>query len=578
MIKKKIYFSLIISFIVIIIHILLFDFLINKAINLKNKTEDYSYIDSINNLQIYLFLYLKKEVFGLNFSKKNSLLFKIDNSFINEYITKNNYKSIIIADNFFSNLLDHIDLNKFNNKNTLIDYTVKNIIQQNSFYSPNNLIYLKNIKGNIDNLPEINHIEASKKLLNTNYKLSGFSNVDIFKKCNKVPLIINYSDKKIKNLTEIFEGDVYDRIYLKTYKISFNKKLNLYELQNFDFPLYILDNNQSYSLMSLTKNDIYLIKSKIDEYFKNFKLELNILKGRIKKSNKALIKEINLFLIKNNLPEDFIKEINIILSESDNIDYSLDKIINNLKSFENKDIKWRKTRIFFEKIKKKCIKIDTKVKTSDNLSLNDLIFNDRDIDSDILYTVKNYCIPSIIITAIANYFNTDDIVVQIGKSITIKNPILYKNNNKIILKNIVIPIDKNGFYDTLYQNTNSESNSLNKLSNYDFLILTEKSNNKKYILIMNIINQIVSNNSIYILNNIIYYLILSIFILVTSFLFLYNRPGFIIINALIFLFVIFLLSIFIFIFFNTIIILYSFIITLIMCCFGCIFINKIIIY
>jgi len=430
---------------------------------------------------------------------------------------------------YFKNLIQK-NYNILNHCNIFFDYKInnisnlnkKNINSENFIYYKNKFNTLKNIKGTMNKAVSIDSIVLPDEYLQKYLKDIGlfYLKEDYDHVIRKMPLVIRYDEVKDINLSDLREGIYIDRLILDGYKIQFNNKSKTYKLFKDKNILFNQGNIDYKNRKYLDKNDIYYINSEIEKIVNNFELELEIIRGRIDRNHKKIIQLIYKYLISCNMNDDMKSEIRYILSLPESkkeIDYILSGIVNDLTRLSKADNSLLKDKKYFNKLLKKCYKIDRKL-INDN-SLYKMLYGYKyDIYSNLYEVIENYLM-TLPLLIISDYYNIskDNIDVIFGDKIILKN---INNNKNQIIK---IPIDKNGCSLINYSkfiNSSNQSNLNNKLSllvDNDELINTPINNIYDYQIITNINNNLPNIIFIKNLSGYFFYLILFLVCIISGY-------------------------------------------------------------
>ena len=174
-----------------------------------------------------------------------------------------------------------------------------------------------------------------------------------------------YIIKKNKHLIEnmnfvsLTEGKEINEIYLNNYKIKeySGKKYKLITIRT----KINLNISKNYTKIKISKNDIDTIKSKIDKLNDDFYLEIDKLKAKYENKNQKIIKTINSYLKKSNLPFEIKEQIYSVFNDNSNLknipDF-LSELIYSLEKSKNNQSVYSKDLLFFKKLYNKAFKLD----------------------------------------------------------------------------------------------------------------------------------------------------------------------------------------------------------------------------
>jgi len=253
-------------------------------------------------------------------------------------------------------------------------------------------------------------------------------------------LIIRSVESSGLSFNEINSVSDWDYLTLSGYKVSYDKENNFYSLQRY-YPVLYKQKNAA---------DLDMVKSRIDKNLLDFNLEIDKLKGRIRKNNNYIKTQIFTYLEKSRLPDELQNQIAEIFGSEENLK-NTDDFLKELFAEMNlhygdtdlyaKDIK------FFNKLYKKSIKIDKKKIIDNKDSLYDIIYYAKDVYFEDIITNKENYSPTTILSELLAYFDLqyNDIAVEFDNKIIlipIKGDI--SGGASLKTKNFVIPIDESG--------------------------------------------------------------------------------------------------------------------------------------
>ncbi|HOV13754.1 MAG TPA: hypothetical protein PK771_05680 [Spirochaetota bacterium] len=185
--------------------------------------------------------------------------------------------------------------------------------------------------------------------------------------------------KKELDFLSLNEGDSFSELYLKIYKIQeySHKSFKLVDSNIKILSINLKDirkiNNK---MITIKKNDIDTIKSKIDKINNDLNLEIEKLKARYEKSNREAIKKINNYLKKSSLSDEVKSQIYSVFNNEINQKNIPEFIIELINYFEKNTINeknYDKEVRFFKQLLKESITIDKK----NDVSLYDIIYNKK---------------------------------------------------------------------------------------------------------------------------------------------------------------------------------------------------------
>lgn len=256
----------------------------------------------------------------------------------------------------------------------------------------------------------------------------------------EIPLIIRSVESSGLSFNEINTVSEWDYLTLSGYKLNYNKENNFYSLQK-NYPVLYKQKNGA---------DLDMIKSRIDKNLLDFNLEIDKLKGRIRKNNNYVKTQIFKYLVKSRLPDELQKQIAEIFGSEENLK-NFDDFLKELYAEMNfhygatglyaKDIQ------FFKKIYDKSIKIDKRNLIDNKDSLYDIIHYGKDVYfEDIIANKENYS-PTTILSDLLEIFNLkyEDIYLDYENKL-ILIPVIGDISKGSVLKtkNLIIPINESG--------------------------------------------------------------------------------------------------------------------------------------
>lgn len=466
---------------------------------------------------------------------------KIDtkNSFFPDLLDemKNNSNIIYFKDLLKSkNLINDpylIDTAK-NNDNLIIEYVVKKdhlgydnlIFKELDIYeiSKHDLNSMLNISGTVKDAYTVNDIKSPFIFVSVEKDRIGFrkdldNNEGVLR---EYPLVAKYKEKQTFQFIDLNDNDYADIILLDSFNIGYDKISREYYLKSFNPIIFEQDDKDLNKRKVFVKNDIDLIKSRIEIYETNFELELDILKGKLKKVNKKVSNRIIKYILKSNMPLNMQDQIINAFNDKENlknIDELLKNLIINFSKMEQDERKWREYKLFFKKMYDECIKINKDQDFVDigegnkYVSLYDYLFEQKKVNFNKIELIKEHFLLSIPLLIIAKYYNVDirNIEIVFGKHIILNLSEAYVEQNKYSgnmkqrNNSIKIPIDKTGKLLINYneikmlENIDQINNKI-IIGHYSDNLLTDYStslNDMNEIEILNnILNTILTNNFI----------------------------------------------------------------------------------
>ncbi len=526
----------------------------------------------ISIIIVYFLLYLILNLSVKSFIKNFDLL---------KYSENKTYDILI-------NLKNHFDLKKninskiYSNKITILSeqsqfipdgsHLIADFIgeEKESYYSNNieidqNILFInsKNVFLNHDSVYFFNNVKDISYVNFNSLDGLGFSNIHIDPDniVRRMPLIAKYNERIFKKFTGLKEDEYYDKIFLLGYKITYNKKNNSYTMADMDYPLYN-QNNKNFSFRKkLNRNDIDLIKAKIETYRLNFELELDILRGKVKKNHSFIIDKIYKYLGTDNImPDEMKSEIKDIILDKDylnELDFILDRFISGFKALQKKDKKWRVEIDYFNKLIKECMKIDrlNNSKRIEAVSLYDLLYNRKKIYFEKLLLINERFILSLPLQLICKYYNisNDNVKLFFGRHI-----ILTCNEND---KQYKLPIDDKGFSIINYDKINNfkkniySFNDPDDLNNKSRIYLLTLNNDDSFktpignlsrndIMINSFISLFSSNNLSPVKTYINYLIVIILAFLITIIFYIYNKNAMIFSLLILIIYIIFIVFMF----------------------------------
>lgn len=344
-----------------------------------------------------------------------------------------------------------------------LNQTDINIIKEKSTKRDELFKSLVSVKGdtadvatfNLSTLPILPVLESIKD--------TAFANAieDFDKVVREYPLIAKFVDNKLLSLSNVVEGFKADKIFIKIpYIYIKNREIKVFETEVLLFDQTRLPIDKRAVLNS---NDIADIRFRIEQHINNLKLDIEKIKLKRDRYNKKILLKINKHLHKSRLESDVKKEIYRAFNDSDNlkdIDLLLDALVDNIRSLlehnKNNEI-WENELYFFQKMQKEVLKVERgSLRIGMDIDVYDLLYKKNDLTFEKVSVYNEQFLPSIVLTLVANYFNVsiEQIDVNLGKNILLKNPKIYDSKKGVYVKpvlsgkeldSISIPIDKKGF-------------------------------------------------------------------------------------------------------------------------------------
>ncbi|HOF00072.1 MAG TPA: hypothetical protein PK385_04180 [Spirochaetota bacterium] len=239
---------------------------------------------------------------------------------------------------------------------------------------------------------------------------------------------------------EIGSASDWDYLTLSGYKIVHDKGNNFYSLQRY-YPVLYKKNSGV---------DLDMIKSGIDKNQFAFNLEIDKLKGRVRKNNSYIKTQIFSYLERSRLPDEAQKQIAEIFSAEENMK-NYDDFLKEL--YVETTLHYGETNLyandiqFFDKLYKKSIKIDKKNLIDGKNSLYDIIYYGKEVYfEDIIANKENY-LPTAILSELLEIFDLEYKEISVNyedKSILIPVVGDISGDAALKIKPLVIPIDESG--------------------------------------------------------------------------------------------------------------------------------------
>jgi class 3 adenylate cyclase/CHASE2 domain-containing sensor protein len=623
-------------------YFLLIDLLLNKFFSVLKKEPNYNFLTSLEDRSLDLFLNFKSRIsrktFTETYSKReinknvsnNIMIIGIDDKSLNfigkwpfkrsvhskivNYFTNSEFReSVLFFDVFFLEddydpQEDQIFIDSIKkNKNVVFDYIAreksfdnkieKDEMQKRIAFIKDKFGILNNIKGTVQDAVSYMAITPPTMKYMESLSQIGCANIkeDSDRILRRYSLVLKYINREEIFFKNLQQNDKVDKIYLLNHVISFNKKRNEYSLKRNETNIFDITETNYAERKVLSENGIDKLNETITDVEHNFNIEINHLKELIEKNNDNIIAKIEQYFKKSKIQQSLKNEILLLITNKEyfnNIDLIIKEIISQLSKNENR---FKKEIAFLNKMYQKLIKVNRGeaikiINESDleEISLFDYLYKNKEVDFNKLLIFKESFFMSIPLVILSKYFNvnTNDIEVNYGKEILLKNPKIYnqekKHFEKLKINNIEqefikIPIDKNGnllidFVGPRSSSNRNESTTFDVFSYSDFIsgkqflikdkiamvgafaagvaddeYLTPFGNMYGIEIIANTLNTVIKRNYIGKLNKYFYLLILFFFSIIIALISSNKKIIRAYIFSLLFVFIYYLFAIFLFI-------------------------------